>query len=50
MTIAAVDRLVHHSVIIEMNVESYRRRQAQAARNRTTAPAKPATKRAPKTK
>jgi DNA replication protein DnaC len=28
MTLAAVDRLVHHSTIIEMNVESYRRRQA----------------------
>lgn len=31
MTIAAVDRLVHHSTILEMNVESYRRRAAQAA-------------------
>jgi DNA replication protein DnaC len=30
MTIAAVDRLVHHSTILEMNVESYRRRSAQA--------------------
>ncbi len=30
MTIAAVDRLVHHSTILEMNVESYRRRVAQA--------------------
>jgi DNA replication protein DnaC len=28
MTLAAVDRLVHHSVIFEMNVESYRRRAA----------------------
>ena len=28
MTVAAVDRLVHHSTILEMNVESYRRRQA----------------------
>ena len=26
--VAAVDRLVHHCVILEMNVESYRRRQA----------------------
>ena len=25
----AVDRLVHHSTILEMNVESYRRRAAQ---------------------
>ena len=30
MTLAAVDRLVHHSTILEMNVESYRRRSAQA--------------------
>lgn len=29
MTLAAVDRLVHHSTILEMNVESYRRRAAQ---------------------
>lgn len=29
MTVAAIDRLVHHSVIFEMNVESYRRRAAQ---------------------
>ena len=36
MTVAAVDRLVHHSTILEMNVESYRRRAAQAAQ----APAK----------
>jgi DNA replication protein DnaC len=28
MTLAAVDRLVHHATIIEMNVESYRRRAA----------------------
>jgi hypothetical protein len=26
MTVAAVDRLVHHSTILEMNVDSYRRR------------------------
>jgi DNA replication protein DnaC len=30
MTLAAVDRLVHHSTIFEMNVESYRRRAAAA--------------------
>ena len=30
MTLAAVDRLVHHAVILEMNVESYRRRSAVA--------------------
>jgi len=28
MTVAAIDRLVHHSTILEMNVESYRRRSA----------------------
>ena len=32
MTLAAVDRLVHHSVILEMNVESYRRRAAEQKR------------------
>ena len=30
MTLAAVDRLVHHSTIFELNVESYRRRAASA--------------------
>ena len=28
MTLAAVDRLIHHATIFEMNVESYRRREA----------------------
>ena len=28
MTIAAIDRLVHHSTILEMNSESYRKKQA----------------------
>lgn len=28
MTLAAVDRLVHHATILEMNVDSYRRRAA----------------------
>jgi hypothetical protein len=28
MTLAAVDRIVHHATIFEMNVESYRRRTA----------------------
>ena len=32
MTVAAVDRLVHHAVILEVNTESYRQ-QAAAARN-----------------
>ena len=31
MSIAAIDRLVHHATIFEMNVESYRRRAAFAA-------------------
>jgi DNA replication protein DnaC len=35
MTLAAVDRLVHHATIFEMNVESYRRR---AALNRKRGP------------
>lgn len=30
MTIATIDRLVHHSIILEMNTDSYRRRTAQA--------------------
>jgi hypothetical protein len=28
MTLATIDRLVHHATILEMNVESYRRREA----------------------
>lgn len=35
MTLAAVDRLVHHATIFEMNVESYRRKAAHAARAKT---------------
>lgn len=31
MTVAAIDRLVHHATILEMNVESYRRRRALAS-------------------
>lgn len=30
MTIAAIDRLIHHSTILELNVQSYRKRVAQA--------------------
>jgi DNA replication protein DnaC len=45
MTIAAIDRLVHHSVIFEMNVESYRRRAAQGRKPKPaptpTEPAEP---------
>lgn len=39
MTLAAVDRLVHHATIFEMNVESYRRRTAQARRSGPGRPA-----------
>lgn len=28
MTLAAIDRLVHHATIFEMNVDSYRRKTA----------------------
>lgn len=41
MTLAAVDRLVHHATIFEMNVESYRRR---AAVQRRTSAGRPATR------
>jgi DNA replication protein DnaC len=29
MTVAAIDRLVHHAIILEMNTDSYRRRSAE---------------------
>ena len=35
MTIAAVDRLVHHAVIVEMNVESYRQKAATTRKGRS---------------
>ena len=38
MTLAAIDRLVHHATILEMNVESYRR---GAAVNRKRRPGWP---------
>jgi DNA replication protein DnaC len=39
MTLAAIDRLVHHATILEMNVESYRRRAAlQRKRGKTVQP------------
>jgi DNA replication protein DnaC len=41
MTLAAIDRLVHHATIIEMNVESYRRR---AAIERKHGPGRPPTR------
>lgn len=34
MTVAVVDRLVHHATIFEMNVESYRRRAALERKRR----------------
>ena len=43
MTLAAVDRLVHHSTIFELNVESYRRRSAIEAKRGRGRPAKKAT-------
>lgn len=46
MTLASVDRLVHHATILEMNVESYRRRSAQtgqASGRRSRSPSAPAT-------
>jgi DNA replication protein DnaC len=46
MTLAAVDRLVHHSKILEMNVESYRRR---AALERKRGPGRPPMHATPKT-
>ena len=39
MTLAAVDRLVHHATIFEMNVESYRRRAAMEAKRSRGRPA-----------
>ena len=41
MTLAAVDRLVHHATIPELNVESYRRR---AAVERRKGPGRPPTR------
>lgn len=39
MTLAAVDRLVHHATIFEMNVESYRRKAAVKAKGQGNPPA-----------
>jgi len=33
MTLAAIDRLVHHATIFEMNVDSYRRKEAKEKRS-----------------
>jgi DNA replication protein DnaC len=46
MTLAAVDRLVHHSTILELNVESYRRREAI---DHQRGPGRPASRATPKT-
>ena len=46
MTLAAIDRLVHHATIFEMNVESYRRREAL---ERKRGPGRPPTRAAPNT-
>lgn len=46
MTLAAIDRLVHHSTIVEMNVESYRRRTAL---ERKRGPGRPSSHATPKT-
>jgi DNA replication protein DnaC len=35
-TAAAIDRLVHHSIILELNLPSYRMEQAQKERDATT--------------
>lgn len=43
MTLAAVDRLVHHATIFEMNVDSYRRRTAIARKHGPGRPAHYAT-------
>jgi hypothetical protein len=41
ITVAAIDRLVHHATILEMNTESYRRRAA--VRRKADEPATPPT-------
>jgi len=46
MTLAAVDRLIHHATIVEMNVESYRRR---AAIERRRGPGRPPIRATPNT-
>jgi DNA replication protein DnaC len=45
MTVAAIDRLVHHSIILEMNADSYRRKSAEMKLRRKAAG--PAAKAAP---
>ena len=43
MTLAAIDRLVHHATIFEMNVESYRRKAALTKKRGRGRPPKKAT-------
>jgi DNA replication protein DnaC len=38
MTVAAIDRLVHHATILELNVDSYRRRAAAKRQASVTSP------------
>ena len=40
-TAAAIDRLVHHSVILELNVPSYRAEQAKKAGQKPSGPTDP---------
>ena len=40
-TAAAIDRLVHHSVILELNVPSYRAEQAKKSRQTPPEPIMP---------
>lgn len=42
MTLAAVDRMLHHSLILELNVDSYRRRSAKS--KQSASKGKPATR------
>jgi DNA replication protein DnaC len=37
VTVAAIDRLVHHATILELNTESYRRRSAATGKGRSAA-------------
>lgn len=38
MTVAAIDRLVHHAIIIEIDAESFRKKQAMARNRQLSAP------------
>ncbi len=48
MTLAAIDRLVHQATILEMNVESYRLREALERKRGRGPPAAHATIKKPK--